>query len=140
MYGTLADYQDRPDAYPPLSPAHLAKLRQLTLVTLASQSRMLSYRHLVDALQLSSDVAGSSSSTPNDTLAPTMIRKLEDAIIEAMYSGLVAGKLDQKKLRFHVDSVMGRDVAGQEELKGMEEQLREWYVVLYNDSTMLVLT
>lgn len=70
--------------------------------------------------------SGSSSSSKSGTLSAAMIRRLEDIIIEAVYAGLVTGKLDQKKMRFHVDSVMGRDVAGEEELRAMEAQLREW--------------
>lgn len=39
------------------------------------------------------------------------IRELEDLIIEAIYAGLVQGRLDQRSSRFSVDSVASRDVS-----------------------------
>ena len=38
------------------------------------------------------------------------MRALEDLIIDTMYSGLVAGKIDQRQGIFRVKSAMGRDV------------------------------
>lgn len=144
-FGTLKDYLNAPQSYPPLSQSHLTKLRQLTLVTLASQSRLLRYSDILDALKpnvyiatdgsLRHDGLGGTSLTADAAAASkgsvdaAATRILEDLIIESVYAGLLSGKFDQKRARFHVESVMGRDVNGQEELAQMEAQLREWYVI-----------
>jgi COP9 signalosome complex subunit 7 len=53
------------------------------------------------------------------------IRALEDLIIDAMYSEIVRGKLDQRKQQFEVQYTLGRDLRpGQlEELLG---SLQAW--------------
>lgn len=70
--------------------------------------------------------SGSSSAGSQSPSDPTVIRALEDVIIDAMYAGLMSGKLDQRKKKLYVDSVIGRDVEGDEEIAQMEQQLSEW--------------
>lgn len=69
----------------------IAKLRMLTIVSLAAEHRVIKYSSLLKGLGLS------------DT------RTLEDLIIEGMYVGLFKGKLDQKKQEFQVSDTAGRD-------------------------------
>lgn len=128
------------DSLPQLTPNHINKLRQLTLVSLASRCRQLAYDELLDALKLNVYIAsngsleqngvgsgsGSANTGSSATTDPTVIRALEDVIIDAMYAGLVAGKLDQRKRKFYVDSVIGRDVGGDDEIAEIEKQLRDW--------------
>jgi COP9 signalosome complex subunit 7 len=94
--------------YPALSPAQLTKLKHLSLVSLAMQSRILPYAQLLQYLDLSS------------------IRELEDTIIDAIYQNVVRGKLDQKEQRFEVEYTMGRDVPP-EQMGNLLESLQLWY-------------
>ena len=90
-YGTFDQYQARTDL-PKLSERQERKLKQLTIVTLASKNRALAYDQL------------------SSTLAIQTVRELEDLIIESVYLGLVSGKLNQAKKVFEVAEVSGRDV------------------------------
>lgn len=141
LYGTLSDYLASPASYPTLTQHHISKLRQLTLVSLASSARTLDYSRLLSELKLNVYIAdgnlqfdgigatGSSGSSADDQAMRkdlTTIRALEDVIIEAMYAGLLTGRFDQRSGKFHIDSVMGRDVGGDVELKQMEDALRAW--------------
>ncbi len=38
------------------------------------------------------------------------VRELEDVIIDAIYQGIIQGKLDQKSKHLHVEFAMGRDL------------------------------
>ncbi|CAO1627898.1 unnamed protein product [Parajaminaea phylloscopi] len=151
LFGTIGDFVKDPSRVPALSQAHLNKLRQLSLVSLASRSRVLRYSELLDALHLHVyigedgslryDGLGSSSSTREPTMGDAQtpinaasMRLLEDVVIESMYAGLLSGRLDQKRAKLHVDTLIGRDVGGDEELRQMELQLREW-----NDATTALL-
>ncbi|KAJ3088828.1 COP9 signalosome complex subunit 7a [Physocladia obscura] len=91
-YGSYAEYQAETATLPPLSPLQLNKLKQLSIVTLAQSSKTLSY------------------STLQSSLAIPNIRDLEDLIIDAMYLGIVDGKLDQKNLCLRVEKAIGRDL------------------------------
>ena len=68
------------------------KLRLLTVVSMATNSKQLSYKDLKEALALES------------------VRELEDLIIEGANFSVIQGKLDQKSLHFEVDFVMARDI------------------------------
>jgi len=48
--------------------------------------------------------------TPAQELEVESVRALEDLIIDTMYNGLVAGKIDQRQGIFRVKSAVGRDV------------------------------
>jgi len=91
-HGTYADYKANKAKYPDLSAPLLKKLKQLSLVSIASVQKSIPYSLLLDQLDLSH------------------VRQLEDLIIDCMYAGLIGGKLDQKEQRFQVDRVMGRDI------------------------------
>ncbi|CAO1618303.1 unnamed protein product [Sympodiomycopsis kandeliae] len=146
--GTLSTYLASPSSYPRLSQDHIKKLRQLTLVSAASQSRILHYDELLQHLALNVYIdqsgslqqdgigsSGSSSGSSATARDPILVRALEDVIIEAMSAGLLSGKLDQRSRKFHVDSVIGRDVGGDDELKKIEDDLSGW-----NDTASKVLS
>jgi len=90
-YGTYADYKANP-SLPPLSPVQIRKLQQLTIVTLSNQTRSITYSMLQKELEISE------------------VRELEDVIIDAIYQGIIQGKLDQKSKHLHVEFAMGRDL------------------------------
>jgi len=106
-HGTLPEYR-ADKSLPPLSPAQELKLRRLTVASLAEKSAVLSYSLLRRALEL-------------DT-----IRELEDLLInECVATGVVRGKLDQKKERFEVHEAMARDVEFSK-LGGVIASLEAW--------------
>ena len=109
-YGTLPEYRQHESGLPPLSPAQLLKLRQLTVVQMADASVSMPYDELMSALEMSS------------------VRELEDMLInECIAPGLLRGKLDHKRRAFEVHSCpVGRDLRpGQ--LKEIIDQLAAWH-------------
>ncbi|GAA5940622.1 PCI domain-containing protein [Sporobolomyces koalae] len=91
-HGTWTDYKSAPDQYPSLSPEQEIKLKQLTILSLASENRILPYETLLSTLDI-------------DT-----VPRLEDLLIESIYSNILVAKLDQKALRLEILSSLGRDV------------------------------
>ncbi|CAH7681518.1 hypothetical protein PPACK8108_LOCUS14123 [Phakopsora pachyrhizi] len=91
-YGTWSQYRDRQDGLPALNQAQTKKLKQLTVASRASQSKIIPYSELLESLEIST------------------VQELEELIIDAIYSDLLEGKLDQKRQILEVDSFMGRDV------------------------------
>lgn len=84
----------------------------LTLVDLAGRSRSLPYcapllvaLGMIDCL---SDISRAADLL--QALEMTSTRALEDLLIEAIYSDLLVGKINQRKQVLGVDSVVGRDV------------------------------
>lgn len=106
-YGTLADYKANQANLPELTPVLLKKLRLLTLVTFAGRSKTVGYQDLLRELDLSS------------------VRELEDLIIDAIYIGLVGGKLDQKNQCLEVNYSSGRDLKVGE-LAEMTQTISAW--------------
>eukprot|EP00802_Teleaulax_amphioxeia_P015529 Tamp_15620.p2 GENE.Tamp_15620~~Tamp_15620.p2 ORF type:complete len:258 (+),score=68.86 Tamp_15620:136-909(+) len=106
-FGTWAEYNANSANLPPLDDGQALKLKQLTVVSLAADAKVIPYDTLLTALEL------------KDT------RTLEDCIIEGMYAGLFAGKLDQKTKQFHVTETAGRDCKPGE-LAEMISVLRAW--------------
>ncbi|KAK6522739.1 hypothetical protein TWF281_002175 [Arthrobotrys megalospora] len=97
-YGSYMDYKHQqtasPNSLPELSPPQLTKLKQLSLVTIAStEPHKLTYPSLQSLLDI-----------PNTRL-------LEDLIISAIYASLLDAKLDTANQRVEVSSTAGRDVA-----------------------------
>ncbi|KAJ7041241.1 hypothetical protein C8F04DRAFT_1031717 [Mycena alexandri] len=92
-YRTYEDYMQHKDALPSLNAAQTTKLKHLSIVSLASQRRILPYSDLLRALDM-----------------PT-VRELEDLIIDAIYLDILRGRLDQKQEQLEVEYTMGRDLA-----------------------------
>eukprot|EP01065_Artemidia_motanka_P009496 TRINITY_DN14863_c0_g1_i1.p1 TRINITY_DN14863_c0_g1~~TRINITY_DN14863_c0_g1_i1.p1 ORF type:complete len:264 (+),score=81.59 TRINITY_DN14863_c0_g1_i1:62-853(+) len=107
-YGSLADYQAAQSQLPELNPLQLHKLKQLTLVALAAESRVLGYDDLLAALSIAD------------------VRELEDVVIDAITNDLLNAKLDQGKRQVEVLDVIGRDVR-REDIGKMVEKLSLWY-------------
>jgi len=95
-YGKYRDFLDRRKELPDLSTQALTKLRQLTIVGLASEKKHIDYAILLTELDLSD------------------VRELEDLIIDVIYADIIRGKLDQKNKQLQVDSAIGRDVCPSE--------------------------
>jgi len=106
-YGTYGDYKANRATLPPLTASQTKKLQQLTIVTLAAANKVIPYNNLQQQL----DISG--------------LRELEDLIIDAIYQGIVQGKLDQKSQQFEVEFAMGRDLKP-ESTAGMIELLQNW--------------
>ena len=92
---------------PELNPQQLKKLKQLSLVELASKTRHLPYSVLQEALDI-----------PD-------VRVLEDAIIDSISANLLTAKLDQSSRCIEVKDVIGRDVR-HGDLDGMIATLGAW--------------
>ncbi|CAH1774063.1 unnamed protein product, partial [Owenia fusiformis] len=106
-YGVYNDYKSNKANLPDLTPKMLKKLRQLTIVSLATQKKCIPYAILQQELEMSN------------------VRELEDLIIEVVYSDIVRGKLDQKNQRLEVDYAIGRDVRA-EQVNDIVTVLSEW--------------
>lgn len=92
-YGSLSDLRANPSQFPPLSEGQLRKLRILTLVSIATCRRSLSYSDIMSAIELEG------------------VRQLEDFLIsECMYGGLIKGKLDQMNQCLHIEDAYPRDI------------------------------
>lgn len=91
-YGSYSQWKTN-KKLPKLSPEQLKKLKQLTLVSLASSSKVLTYDHMLAELEIKNT------------------RELEDLIIESIYLGLLNGKMDARAKVLEVSSAMGRDLA-----------------------------
>nr|XP_031860504.1 uncharacterized protein CI109_004115 [Kwoniella shandongensis]KAA5527576.1 hypothetical protein CI109_004115 [Kwoniella shandongensis] len=93
--------------FPSLTPAHITKLKHLTLVSLALQHRSLRYDQLLHALRLDS------------------IRQLEDLIIDVIYAGSLGGKMHHHEKVLHIDWVAGRDLEDADLVK-VQAGLENW--------------
>ncbi|PRP74078.1 proteasome component region PCI domain-containing protein [Planoprotostelium fungivorum] len=91
-YGKYSDYRDQKGNLPNLTAQQEKKLRHLTIVSLSAHSKTLNYKNLQSELDI------------------TELRELEDLIIDAIYLGVIKGKLDQKHHRLEIESTMGRDL------------------------------
>jgi len=76
-YGTYANYKEN-ETLPPLTPQQVKKLKQLTIVSLCSETKVIPYSLLQKELDISE------------------LRELEDLIIDAIYQGIIQGKNGSK--------------------------------------------
>ncbi|KAJ2501968.1 COP9 signalosome complex subunit 7b [Coemansia sp. RSA 1972] len=106
-FGVLNDYKTAAAQFPQLSPQQLNKLKHLTLVTLASNEKVLHYDMLIAELDCSSE------------------QEMEDLVIEAIYKNILMAKLDQKRRLVEVDFTVGRDVRKQD-LPDIFAKLEAW--------------
>jgi COP9 signalosome complex subunit 7 len=104
-FGTFADAAGAD--VPTLTTEQAAKLRLLSIVTLAQDVKLIPYASLLSQLAI------------------TEIRELEDVVIDAIYSGLMNAKLDQKNKAVEVLSAIGRDVEPADIAK-MQQKLAQW--------------
>lgn len=91
-HGTLKTYKTNSSDLPDLTENMLKKLQLLSLITLASNSKFLSYKELSEELCISNQ------------------EELEDIIIAAIYQNVIEGRINQLNSRLEVDWCIGRDV------------------------------
>eukprot|EP00040_Diaphanoeca_grandis_P004348 m.28270 g.28270 ORF g.28270 m.28270 type:complete len:261 (-) comp15892_c0_seq1:58-840(-) len=106
-YGTYADYAANAATLAVLKPEQSLKLRLLTIVSLGSKNKTLSYDGLMASLHVQS------------------LRELEDVLIEGIYRKIFVGKMDQKNAQFTMDSGVGRDLKPGE-LEKMTQLFVDW--------------
>lgn len=105
--GTYLDYLNKKEHLPELSISQKKKLQYLTIVTLANKMKRIPYDVLLKELNVNN------------------VRDLEDLIIEALYSDVVTGELDQQSGYLEVDWTVGRDV-GPNDVDTMIDTLQQW--------------
>jgi len=105
--GTYLDYLDKKEYLPELTEPQMKKLQYLTIVTLANKMKRIPYDVLLKELDVDN------------------VRDLEDLIIEAIYSNVVSGELDQQSDYLEVDWTVGRDV-GSNDIDNMIDTLQQW--------------
>ncbi|XP_029471033.1 COP9 signalosome complex subunit 7b isoform X3 [Rhinatrema bivittatum] len=106
-YGTYPDYVAMKDSLPELTGAQRNKLKHLTIVSLASRMKCIPYSVLLKDLDMRN------------------LRELEDLIIEAVYTDIIQGKLDQRNQLLEVDFCIGRDMQ-KKDIHSIMKTLQEW--------------
>ncbi|KAI5702753.1 hypothetical protein M8J75_003725 [Diaphorina citri] len=93
-HGTYQDYLKQKEELklPEMTQLQKKKLQNLTIVTLSLESKCIPYDKLLKELDISN------------------VRDLEDLIIEAIYSDIIHGKLDQRNSSLELDFAIGRDI------------------------------
>ncbi|KAJ2890917.1 hypothetical protein GGI21_000709 [Coemansia aciculifera] len=91
-FGTFSDYKVASAQLPELTERQLEKLKHLSLVSLASTTKVLPYDDLIRELDCAHE------------------QQMEDLVIDTIYKGLLTAKLDQKRRLVEVEFVVGRDV------------------------------
>ncbi|KAJ2694487.1 COP9 signalosome complex subunit 7a [Coemansia sp. IMI 209128] len=109
-FGTLSEYKAVAAQLPELSERQLEKLKHLSLVSLASASKVLPYDDLIRELDCAHE------------------QQMEDLVIDTIYKGLLSAKLDQQRRLIEVEFVVGRDVR-REDLQAIYESLDQWSVL-----------
>jgi len=107
-YNSFADYANNKSKYPTITPAHERKLRRLSVVSLANQASSVSYDSIRNCLRVSS------------------VREVEDAVLDAVYAGLLRARLDQRAESVEVLSAAGRDLPPQTGIPEMLTLLERW--------------
>ncbi|KAL7991127.1 hypothetical protein Chor_014557 [Crotalus horridus] len=106
-YGTYPDYVANQNNLPTLTRAQKNKLKHLTIVSLASRMKCIPYSVLLKDLDMRN------------------LRELEDLIIEAVYTDIIQGKLDQRNQVLEVDFCIGRDIQ-RKDISNIIKTLNEW--------------
>eukprot|EP00483_Globobulimina_turgida_P001193 UN01195 len=108
-YGTYGDFKKNQNKYPKFNKKQVAKLKQLSIVTFAGQSttKILYYKTLQQQLDIKT------------------VRELEDLMIDCIYSGLIVGRLDQRKALLEIRYCRGRDI-NEKAIGLMKNRLLSW--------------
>lgn len=106
-YGTYSNYLENKESYLELTETQEKKLKQLTIVSIAQNQKIIYYSTLQSQLNFDN------------------IRFLEDLIIESIYSGLLTGKLDQRQCLLKVNNVISRDLS-LADLPALIQKLNIW--------------
>mgnify|MGYP000053194926 FL=1 len=112
--GSWHEYKHAPPGtYSPLSPTQSVKLKQLTLLSLASKTRILTY----DTVAAATDSVGD--------------RDVEDLVITALDEGMLSARLDGLARHILIDAVSPRDVLPSS-LETLKASLRAWELCATN--------
>ena len=109
-HGTFVTWKNNRAKFPPIDPQVTRKLKMLTVVSMAADSKFLDYAHLMRTL----DIDG--------------VRALEDLLIECIYAGLIVGRLDQQLSQVQIQSALGRDVSDLD-INNMCDKLEQWSLI-----------
>jgi len=146
-FGTLKDYQKQGEStgqpneyYLPLNEPALSKLRQLAVLTCVQKAcfdgkTRISYDDVSEALGMTTDTMQDGKSSSNATTT-TIIRDVEDVLIQCLYANVLKGKLCQKTSSFgwqgeNLPVVSSRDIPPTlipnllSELQGLGQRLEE---------------
>jgi COP9 signalosome complex subunit 7 len=107
-YGSYTDYKAKAAELGDLTEPQRRKLQLLTLVSAATQEKLIKFDSLASAVDI------------------PVSRELEGLIIDAVYQGLVTGKMDQENQCFIVESCACRDCRP-EDIDYIIETLESWY-------------
>ena len=113
-YGKYNDYINNKEKYLELNESQIIKLKQLTIVSVASKSRKINYSLLQHELDMNNDV-----------------RLLEDLIIDTIYLGLIKGKLNQRNQILRIADTIRRDVS-LDQLGELVANLKIWQETVAN--------
>lgn len=91
-FGTYEDYEKDHGRYIELSKIMIKKLKQLSIISMAMEDKIIPYPKLQQKLNVKD------------------VRALEDLIIETIYSGLISAKMNQQEQILRVQGFIGRDV------------------------------
>jgi COP9 signalosome complex subunit 7 len=118
-YGRYSDYTKNPNNYTDLNPLMKNKLRQLSIVSMAVENKVLSY----ESLQLELDI--------------NTIRNLEDIVIDAIYNGLIVAKMNQRDLQLNVKTFIGRDVRN-DDINNVISKLEAFKNVCFEEADKII--
>ncbi|VDK73770.1 unnamed protein product [Onchocerca ochengi] len=106
-YGTYKDTVARKDELPELNETMIRKIRQLTLVTMCSRSKIFPIEEAMRELQIT------------DLLA------FQRLFISAVYDGIIKGRLNAQKNEIEIFSWKNRDISD-DELDDICQELHNW--------------
>ncbi|KAK9368043.1 hypothetical protein V1509DRAFT_624086 [Lipomyces kononenkoae] len=107
--GTWQDYISSQSSLPSLTDAQATKLKQLSLISLASKSHTLPYSTLLSELSL-----------------PDM-RSLATLVVSCIYANLISATLDTREELVHVSAVIaGRDVVDKADISRLKGVIDTW--------------
>lgn len=106
-YDTYGIYARNKALYGELTAAQERKLKQLSIVSLAARQHRIAYDELKDELGIYD------------------VRELEDLLLDTIYLGWIAGKLDAKEEAIHIDFAISRDTK-ESDLLHIQAVLESW--------------
>ncbi|KAK9247802.1 hypothetical protein V1506DRAFT_530710 [Lipomyces tetrasporus] len=107
--GTWQDYTANQSSLPALTEAQTTKLKQLSLISLASKSHTLPYSTLLSELSL-----------PD-------VRALAALVVSCIYANLISATLDTREELVHVSAVTaGRDVVDKSDMSRLKGVIDTW--------------
>ncbi|KAJ1719898.1 COP9 signalosome complex subunit 7b [Coemansia erecta] len=109
-FETLSYYRSVEAQLPKLNEKQTEKLKHLTLVSLASDAKVIPYNVLMKELEFSTE------------------QQVEDMVIATIYKNLLSAKLDQQRQLIEIEYVIGRDVR-RSDLQKIRNMLSEWSTV-----------